>query len=67
MNELEITSLINTVFGTPHGKKLLDHLNKTITDRPTYKKGMTLDECAFNEGQKNIIKQISKEVGNATL
>lgn len=64
MTSEEITSLVNVVFGTPHGRKLATHLDKTIVDRPTYKKGMELDEVAFREGQKNIVNQLLKELPN---
>ena len=49
---------------SPLGEKLLAHFTETIIDRPTYRKGMTLDECAFREGQKDIINQIRKEMKN---
>jgi len=64
MTELEINSLINTVFGTQHGERLIKYLSDTIIDRPTYKKGMTLDEVAFREGQKDVITQLKKEFKN---
>ena len=64
MNQIEINSMINTVFGTPHGQKLIKYLTDTMINRPTYKKGMTLDEVAFREGQKDIIIQLKKELKN---
>ena len=62
MIELEITKLIAGTFETTIGQKLLTHLKQTIVDRPTYIKGMTLDEVAFREGQKDIINQLLKEI-----
>ena len=58
----EIHKLIVGTFGTDIGKKLLEHLKTAIIDRPTYKKDSTLDECAFREGQKDIINQFLKEI-----
>ena len=64
MTSEEITKLIQQVFSTKEGEILLDHLNKTLVDRPVYKPGMTLDQTAFREGQRDIIMQINKEVKN---
>ena len=58
----EIHKLIVGTFTTDLGKRLLEHLEKTIVDRPTYIKGMTLDEVAFREGQKDVILQLIKEL-----
>jgi hypothetical protein len=58
----EIHKLVVGTFGTPIGEKLLDHLIKTLLDRPTFKIGMTLEETAFREGQKDVIRQILKEM-----
>lgn len=59
---LEIKSLIVGTFETTIGQKLLEHLKETIVDRPTYKKGMELDEVAFREGQKDLVVQLMKEM-----
>jgi len=61
MQQNEITSLIKTVFETDKGEKLLKHL-QLLVDRPMYKKGLTLDEVAFREGQADFVRQIMKEV-----
>ncbi len=58
----EIHKLIVGTFGTPIGQKLLDHLKAALIDRPTYTQGMTLDQVAFREGQKDVIMQIMKEM-----
>ncbi len=58
----EIHKLIVGTFETDLGRKLLEHLETVITKRPTYKKGMTLDEVAYVEGQKSIIEQFKKEM-----
>ena len=58
----EIHKLIVGTFETELGQRLLQHLKTTIVDRPIYKKGMTLDEVAFREGQRDIVIQLSKEI-----
>ena len=60
--EIEVHKLIVGTFETDLGKKLLTHLEATIIDRPTYIQGMTLDEVAFREGQKDVILQLLKEM-----
>ncbi len=60
----EIHKLVVGTFETPLGKKLLSHLKDTLVDRPMYKKGLSLDEVAFREGQADVIRQIIKEIGN---
>ena len=64
MNEVSIHKLIVGTFETDLGRKLLEHLKDVIIDKPTYKKGMTLDECAFVEGRKDIVNQLLKELEN---
>ena len=64
MEQQEIHKLVVGTFVTPMGEKLMDHLRQTILDRPTYKPGMTLEEAAFREGQKDVITQILKELHN---
>lgn len=58
----EVHKLTVGTFETTIGKKYLEHLKNVIIDRPTYKKGMTLDEVAFIEGQKDVVKQMLKEM-----
>ncbi len=58
----EIHTIIAGTFSTEIGKKCLEHLTKTIVDRPVYKTGMTFEEVAFREGQRDIITQIIKEI-----
>lgn len=60
--ETEIRTLIVGTFETELGKRLLEHLTDAIINRPTYKPGMTLDEVAFREGQKDVINQLIKEM-----
>ena len=60
----EIHKLIVGTFETELGGRLLSHLKQTIVDRPSYIKGMALDEVAFREGQKDIINQLLKEMQN---
>ena len=62
--EAEVHKLIVGTFETDIGKKLLGHLKNVIIDRPTYKTGRTIDECAFREGQKDIVQQFIKEIEN---
>jgi len=61
---LVITKLVVGTFETQLGKKLLLHLNDTLVRRPMYKKGMTLDEVAFRQGQADVIAQLNKEMSN---
>ena len=60
--EIEIHKLIVGTFSTDLGKKLLEHLEKSIVDRPTYAPGMELPEVAFREGQKDVILQLLREM-----
>lgn len=60
--QTEVHKLIIGTFETPIGTKLLQYLKETIVDRPTFKVGMTLDEVAFREGQKDVIMQLLKEI-----
>ncbi len=60
----EIHKLVVGTFETLLGKKLLVHLKETVVERPMYKKGLSLDEVAFREGQADVIRQIIKEIGN---
>lgn len=58
----EVHKLTVGTFETTIGRKYLEHLKNVIIDRPTYKKGMELDEVAFREGQKDLVNQILKEM-----
>ena len=58
----DIHKLMVHTFGTEAGKELLLHLTQVFVDRPIYRKGMTLDEVAFKEGQRDVIMQIIKEL-----
>lgn len=62
MEQEAVHKLIVGTFNTDLGKKLLEHLKNVIIDRPTYKKGMTLDEAAFREGEKSVVQQILREM-----
>lgn len=57
----EIHKLIVGTFGTQSGQRLLDYLIETIVDRPSFKLGMSLEEVAFREGQKDVIQQLKSE------
>lgn len=58
----EIDKLIKGTFGTELGKKLVKHLKIKFVDRPVYIPGLSSDEVAFREGQRNVIMQIMKEI-----
>jgi len=60
---IEIDALIKGTFGTPIGKKCLDHLRKVFVDRPVYVPGMSYDEAAFREGERSVIMKLIKESG----
>ena len=62
MTAVEITSMFKVVFGTPEGAKCLTYLEKVFVDRPMYKKGQTLEETAYRQGEADLIRQIIKEV-----
>ena len=64
LTQEEIHKLVVGTFMSPLGEKLLEHLKSSIIDRATYKTGMTLDEVAFREGQKDVIQQLLKEIHN---
>ena len=64
MEQEAVHKLIVGTFNTDLGKKLMEHLKKKIVDRPSYVKGMTIDEVAFREGQKDVIMQFMKELNN---
>lgn len=50
-------ALIRAVFGTEAGRRLLA-LWRARLALPTYAPGMSLDEVAFREGQKQVVREI---------
>ncbi len=60
----EVHKLVVGTFETPLGKKCLTHFKETLVNRPMYKKGLSLDEVAFREGQADVVRQIIKEIEN---
>lgn len=60
--EEEIHKLIVGTFNTPLGVKLMKHLKKKLINRPSYVIGMSLDQVAFREGQKDVVTQLLKEL-----
>jgi hypothetical protein len=62
MNGREITSMFKATFETVPGKKCIEHLEKVFIDREIYKKGLTLDEVAYRQGQADLVRQILSEV-----
>jgi len=58
----DIHKLMVHTFSTEAGKELLLHLTQVFVDRPIYRKGMTLDEVSFKEGQRDLVMQIIKEL-----
>ena len=64
MTTEDITVMTQQTFGTDAGANYLQHLIKTFVDRPVYQPGMTLDQVAFREGQRDFVRQITQEVYN---
>ena len=62
MTNEEVTKLYKDVFKNDNGKKCLEHLQATFVDRAVFKQGLTFEETAFREGQRDIVMQILKEV-----
>lgn len=62
LTQEEIHKLVIGTFKHPLGEKLMDYLKAAILDRPSYIIGMSLDEVAFREGQKDVILQLLKEL-----
>ncbi len=58
----EIHKLIVGTFETELGQRVLEYFTEVFVDRPVYKPGLTPDEVAFREGQRNVITQIKKEI-----
>ena len=54
----EIHKLAVGTFGTELGKRYLSHLEDVFVNVSMYKKGMTLEEVAYRQGQADLIKQL---------
>ena len=64
MTTEEVTKQYKDVFDNTNGKKLLESLRETFVDRPIFRQGATFEETAFREGQRDIVRQIIKEVNH---
>lgn len=60
----EIHSLCVAIYSTDAGQKYLERMKKAFVDRPIYIAGLTSEEVAYREGQRNVIMQIMKELNN---
>ena len=56
-----ITKIIKATFETPQGINLLEHLLSVFVDRAVYKPGLSSEETAYREGQRDVVRQIIKE------
>lgn len=64
MTNVEISKIFKGTFETELGQKCLKHLENTFVHRDMYKKGMTLDEVAFRQGEASIVQKLLKEFNN---
>lgn len=62
---IEINKLLIGTFETELGRRCLDTLKTTFVDRDMYKKGMTLDEVAFRQGEASVVNKIIKSLEEA--
>lgn len=49
-------------FETEIGAKFLKHLKDTYMDTTIYKRGSSLEDVAYRQGQSDLIKQILTEI-----
>ena len=60
----KITKLYKDTFNNDIGRKCIAQLEKTFVDRPVYIPGISHEETAYREGQRNVIMQIMKEISD---
>ena len=60
--QAEVSSIIVGTFATELGGRCIDHLKGVFIDRPIYRKGQTLEETAYRQGQADLVQQLLKEL-----
>ena len=64
MTTEETAKLYKDTFSGEIGQRCLKHLRELFVDRPVFRQGSTFEETAFREGQRDIVRQIIKEVNH---
>ena len=64
--DMELDILFAKTFGTPEGKRVLDHLCERTLESPSWFPGSDPNYGFVREGQNSLVREILKRINRAT-